>query len=307
MVVNGFRLCGHRFGMRADRRIGRVATGQAQAGGSHARATGGTGGHMADLVGLIADGQRAGAKTGNKGDDHAGKRSKRKPLYQAGALDLFHPGSPGTGQLTHRAPAHRYGTQQSPNHAFDLPDAEKGGPVVNGRCENAFHPTADAGKGITVQESDKDAILGHPEGFFQRLLGVVDKLEAGKQAGMIKGVVVKGQVLGHAAVQGYAIAQSFRQNVQHVGRWIDAGDLEPFFQKRQTRCSGAAADIQDRFSGCRIQHAQHETAFQIGGKAVLALEEPLIVVLGILKVVNVAHGNNRSSHPKGVAGRNRQY
>ena len=181
---------------------------------------------------MVSDGQRAGAETRHHGDDHAGKGAEGKPLDQARSFDMIHPGSPGNGKLADGAPAHRNRAHEFADHAFYFPDAEKGGPVIDGPGKDALHPAADAGEGIAVQDADKHAVLGHTKGLGQCFLRVVHEFQAGKQTGMVERIIVKGEIFSEPAVQGDAIAQCCRQDVQHVGGRVDSRHIEAFFQQR---------------------------------------------------------------------------
>ena len=77
-------------------------------------------------------------------------------------------------------------THDIPDNLLQLPDAEKFGVIKNGRRENSLDPTLDSFKGIPVQHADEDTIFGNPEGFLQRLFGIINEFQGGKKTGVVK-------------------------------------------------------------------------------------------------------------------------
>ena len=246
---------------------------------------------------MIFDGQRPGAEARHQGHRHADKGAEGRLLQQ---LRLFDPAAQlarGGGQLADAAPADRDVAQGLANHLFEFPDAEETGMVEDRAGEDALHPALDALDGVAVENPDINPVLGHPAGLGNGLGGVRHELQGGRQAGVVEGVVVEGQILRKAAVKIDPPTDLAQGDIQHVRGGVKAGDLEAQIQKSAQIGAGSASDVQHRFPPPRVQHLHQQAGFHFGRKAVARLAQPAVKRNCISKIKYIPHTNNLFENP----------
>jgi len=165
---------------------------------------------------LISYGQRPGSKFGDQGDYHSGKRTEGAALNDSKLFQTAGNLSGLWGQLAYGAPGYGGVAHDLTKRLFQLPDTEKLGVIKNSGTKHAFYTPLNTFNRVTVEYTDKNSILGYPAGFLQCFVWIIDKLQSGKQAGIVKRIIVKGKVFGIAPVKVDPVSDVARRNIHPV-------------------------------------------------------------------------------------------
>lgn len=186
-------------------------------------------------------------------------------------------------------PRERHRPQMLKNHLPDIAYAEKPGMPVNRLPKQTVDPQFGHMRRVLIQDADEHAVLCHAAGLFDPFFRIGDKFQGQKKDRVVKGIVMKRQVLGVPPVKIDAVAKVFPGDSQHARGRVDSREIDPLAQIGLQALPRAAPDIEQTFPHQRPHQRRHQAGFQLERPAVVFIGKPSLVIFRIIGVKYISH------------------